>query len=221
MLLFDLSESIKCIEKQGWSKDLTRSKLNDMIKIFMGKGWGYVPSKTYIFVPHCPMLSTRGHVYVSGPKSYHAEDNMIAECDLPHLFYLTSAPCPDCAMKLYKEYQNHTMKPTIFIARPYQGRGKKGSTGNRKVNLHCLAMLMGDGFQIIPWDWYAFKDVYITNGKCKKLINKMINDKEKYIERYEGTIKHLKKTNDMIKKDDNLNICNTAAKFTMGNNFKQ
>ena len=94
--------SIKCIEKAGWSQGLTLSKLNSMMTIFKGKAWAnkYVPSKTYLFAPECPELSTKGHVYVSGGGN-HAEDNMAKHCGLPTKFYLTSAPCPDCAMKLY------------------------------------------------------------------------------------------------------------------------
>ena len=201
---------------------MTLSRLNGMIKIFKGRTWvgGRVPSKTFIFVPKCPKLNRNlGRVYVSGPKPYHAEDHMIEKCGLPYHFYLTSAPCPDCAMKLYKEYQNKK-KPTIVIAGPYQGRGKEGSTGNKKVNLHCLAMLMKAGFRIIPWNWYDFKYHYITNGECKEAINEMTNDIKMYTKRYKRTEEHLRKANDMIKKDDNFNICNTAANFNNGKQFQ-
>ena len=113
--------------------------------IFKGKAWAnkYVPSKTYLFAPECPELSTKGHVYVSGGGN-HAEDNMAKHCGLPTKFYLTSAPCPDCAMKLYNAYNNKP-KPTIHIALPYRGKGKTG-VGNKKLNLECLAMLVDDGF---------------------------------------------------------------------------
>ena len=96
--------------------------------------WG----TTYLFAPQCPNLRTQGHVFVSGGGK-HVEDNMAAQCGLPTEFYLTSAPCPDCAMMLYNKYKAKDYKPVIHIARPYQGKEKPGS---KKANLHCLAMLI-------------------------------------------------------------------------------
>ena len=169
------SDSTKCIQKAGWSQDLTLSKLDSMMTIFKGKAWfkpedKYIPSRTYLFAPQCPKLNTKGHVYVSGSGN-HAEDNMAAQCGLPTEFYLTSAPCPDCAMMLYNAYNNKP-KPTIHIARPYRGKGKTGN-GNTKVNLECLAMLVDDGFTIVPWDWCDFAKTYITNDECKDAVSKM------------------------------------------------
>ena len=143
------SESVKCIEKSGWSTDLTQSRLKDMITIFMGAG--YVPPKTFIFVPgQCPKTRSKGHVYISGGGK-HAEDRMVGECGLVNEFYLTSSPCPDCAMELYRVYHSHA-KPTINIARYYQGKGKtkKGSKDGNKL---CLAMLVQAGFRLETWDW--------------------------------------------------------------------
>ena len=100
----------------GWSKaGLTLSKLNDMITIFMGSASGkYVPSKTYIFVKSCPHSIVKGHVFISG-NGEHAEEHMLSRCGLPSSFFLTSAPCPDCAMLLFKAYEKEKTKPPIWI----------------------------------------------------------------------------------------------------------
>lgn len=183
-----------------------------MIMIFMGKKWGYVPSKTYIFAPQCPKLNTRGHVYISG-HGKHAEDNMIAKCGLPNKFYLTSAPCPDCAMMLFDTYHN-TQKPTINIARPHIGQGKS-KKGNKNVNKLCLAMLVQAGFQLVPWDWDVFGS-YITDSKCKSAINGM-NSCQEWITlfntRSQETTDALDEVNDMArngKKNYYYNKCKCA-----------
>ena len=182
------SESTKCIEKAGWSQDLTLSKLDSMMTIFKGKAWfkpedKYIPSRTYLFAPECPKLSEKGNVYVSGDGN-HAEDNMVAQCGLPTKFYLTSAPCPDCAMKLYNMYDNNP-KPSIHIALPYRGKGKTGR-GNKILNLQCLTMLVDAGFTIVPWNWGNFKK-YITNDECKDAIDEMTGATKKYDGRYNKT----------------------------------
>ena len=138
----------------------------------MGKPFtNYVPPKTYIFVPtKCPRLKTCGNVYVSGGGE-HAEDWMENVCGLPTTFYLTSAPCPDCAVMLADMYSRR--KPTIYIARIYTGKGKTGK-GSKDVNMQCLAMLVQAGFKLLPWNWRSFSK-YITNNQCKKDINTMFN----------------------------------------------
>ena len=138
----------------------------------MGKPFTtYVPSKTYIFVPvECPDLKTYGNVYISG-NGMHAEDQMYARCGLPSDFYLTSAPCLDCAIMLKEKYNNQA-KPTINIARPYIGKGKSGN-GNKDVNMQCLAMLVQDGFNLVAWNWNGFK-AYLTNGECQDTVNQML-----------------------------------------------
>ena len=200
---------INCIEKVGWSQDLTDTVLDNMMTIFKGKAWSnvFIPPVTYIFAPECPKLSTKGHVYVSGGGN-HAEDNMAAHCGLPTEFYLTSAPCPDCAMMLYNAYNNKP-KPTIHIACRYQGKGKEGSEGNLNVNLHCLAMLMNAGFTLTPWNWSTFKDNYINNNDCKNSLKDMIDDM-KYQDRYEKIDAAIKKAN--VMSGDHFQICSNAAK---------
>ena len=105
----------------GWSKaGLTLSKLNDMITIFMGSASGkYVASKTYIFVKDCPKSPIKGQVFISKNKD-HAEEHMLRKCGLPSSFFLTSAPCPDCAMLLFNAYKREKTKPTIYVGRPYR-----------------------------------------------------------------------------------------------------
>ena len=199
----------KCIVKDGWSQDLTLTILNDMMTIFKGRKWAnqYVKPETYIFAPQCPNLNTRGHVYVSGGGN-HAEDNMAAQCGLPTEFYLTSAPCPDCAMMLYNAYNNKP-KPTIHIACRYQGKEKPGSEGNLNKNLHCLAMLMDAGFTIIPWDWSTFEDKYINNCDCKASIKEMISHSDLYNKRYNKVATAIQKAKD--KTGNHLQICSNAA----------
>ena len=186
-----------------------------MITIFKGKAWFkpekvFIPSRTYLFAPQCPNLHTRGHVYVSG-NGNHAEDYMAAQCGLPTEFYLTSAPCPDCAMMLYNAYKNKP-KPTIHIARPYRGKGKSGN-GNKKLNLECLAMLVDAGFTIIPWDWGDFAQKYITNDDCKPAINEMTGD-DKYDKRYDETRKAVNFVNyiTMFGSKNFHKICSNALK---------
>ena len=140
----------------------------------MGKPFAnYVPPKTYIFVPvKCPKLNLKsyGNVYISG-NGMHAEDQMKASCGFPNDFYLTSAPCPDCAIMLKENYNNQA-KPTINIARPYIGKGKSGN-GNKDVNMQCLAMLVQEGFNLVPWNWNRFK-AYLTNSQCQNALNQML-----------------------------------------------
>ena len=186
---------------------MTLSRLNDMITIFMGNEWGYVPSKTYIFAPHCPMLSTSGHVYVSGSGN-HAEDNMVSKCGLPNEFYLTSAPCPDCAMKLFGKYHN-IQKPTINIARPYIGPGKS-KIGSKNVNKLCLAMLVQAGFQLIPWNWGTFGN-YITNNECRDAIAGMTSQITSFNKRFQETREALDDVTNMARSGINYyNECNQA-----------
>ena len=176
-----------------------------MMKTFLGVRWG----ATYIFAPQCPNLGTLGHVYASGGGN-HAEDNMAAQCGLPNEFYLTSAPCPDCAMMLYNAYKVKNYWPLIHIARPYQGKGKEGSEGNKKVNLHCLAMLMNAGFMIVPWDWITFENDYITNDDCKNAIKEMVSDSHSYSERYSKALKAIHDAKKMT--GNHHEICSNAAK---------
>ena len=179
-----------------------------MMKTFLGVRWG----TTYIFAPQCPNLDTQGHVYVSGGGN-HAEDNMVAQCGLPTEFYLTSAPCPDCAMMLYNEYKSKNYKPLIHIARPYQGKGKEGSKGNKKVNLHCLAMLIEAGFTLVPWSWVNFEHNYITNDDCKEAINEMTSDSDSYNMRYNKAMTAIQQAMDMMTGNHghNYKICKDAA----------
>lgn len=184
---------------------MTLSRLNDMIQLFMGKPFTkYVPSRTYIFVPSCPKLRTYGHVYVS-EKPLHAEDEMEANCGLPTEFYLTSAPCPNCAKMLMEKY-NKKKKPIIHIARPYIGKGKT-EKGNKKVNTECLAMLVQDGFQLTPWDWEPDGDFYsyINERECKTAIGKMLNTnwKSTYNKKYANTEITLDKVEKMASKAKN------------------
>ena len=159
----------------------------------------------------CPKLSTKGHIYVSG-DGYHAEDYMAAQCGLSTEFYLTSAPCPDCAMMLYNRYKTKDDKPTIHIARPYRGKGKTG-VGNTKVNRECLAMLVQAGFTIIPWDWRHFAKTYITNDKCKAALNEMIgHEDDKYDKRYKQTKKVVDIVNNGMRRPNYHQICSNALK---------
>ena len=203
-----LFPDVNCIDKYGWSTDLTLRGLKEMMLTFLGVRWG----STYIFAPKCPKLATQGHVYVSGSRN-HAEDNMAAKCGLPTEFYLTSATCPDCAMMLYNKYKTETYKPFIYIARPYQGKGKEGSEGNKEVNLHCLAMLMEVGFTILPWDWEDFGKYYITNDECKKAINEMTTG-DMYKMRINKAIEAIEKAVKMKTGNHDLNYspCSKAAK---------
>lgn len=184
----------------------------------LGKNTYSIQDINFIFVPSKCALTIategyNGHVYVSGGGHNHAEDYMIANCvNLPDEFYLTSAPYPDCAMKLYKKYMAQKKTPTIHIALPYQGKGKKGSEGNKKTNLHCLAMLMDAGFNIVPWNWETFNTIYITNDECKQAINEMTGDNVKYKKRYDKTKKARNiAADDMVGHPDNHAICKKAA----------
>ena len=95
----------------------------------------------FIFAPKCG--AQRGRLFSSGGGS-HAEDRLLEACadNVVH-FYLSSAPCPDCAMTFTNTYANSQQKPIIYIAQPYQGKGKSG-LGNKAMNMMCLAMLVLD-----------------------------------------------------------------------------
>ena len=215
------SDSTICREEAGWSQDLTLSKLNSMMTTFKGKEWrkpeifevlkrGLILRRTYIFAPQCPNLYTQGHVFVSYGGN-HAEDIMVAQCGLPTEFYLTGAPCPDCAMMLYNEYNNKP-KPTIHIALPYRGKGKTGS-GNKNLILECLAMLVDAGFTIVPWDWRDFAKRYITNGECRAAVNEMIHhEKALYDIRYDEIEKDVNTINHEMHGANNYQICSDALK---------
>ena len=186
--------------------------LNEVLETFLGVRWDV----TYIFAPQCPNLHTQGHIFVSGGGN-HAEDNMVAQCGLPTEFYLTSAPSPDRAMMLYDAYKTKYYKPLIHIARPYPGRGlKEGSQAsiNKKVNLHCLAMLIEAGFTIVPWSWVNFERNYITNDDCKEAISKMTSDLDWYNMGYSKTMAALRRVVDMMMGNhdhNNYKICSDAA----------
>ena len=213
-----VSANPPCIVKKKWSEDLTLSKLKDMTGIFMGKPFtNYVPPKTYIFVPTtCPMLKTYGNVFVSGSDK-HAEDWMMEKCGRPTSFYLTSAPCPDCAMMLRNKYKDEEESPTIYIARPYIGKGKTGK-GSKDVNMQCLAMLVQAGFKLLPWNWRKFPQ-YINNNECKKAIERMyagtIKSMSTYNERFEETKSALKEVKEMANSMTDINYttnCRNALK---------
>ena len=116
---------------------------------------------TYIFVPALAMS-----------MFLISQDQMVSKCGLPIEFYLTSAPCPNCAKMLMVQYAKKK-KPVIHIARPYIGKGKTGK-GNKKVNMECQAMLVQDGFRLIPWDFGGDGQFYgyINEHKCKTAIGK-------------------------------------------------
>ena len=153
---------MKCIVKSGWSTDLTLAKLNSLVGTVVGSSYGSV----YIFAPECH--SQDGRLFTSGSGA-HAEDNLVNTCGPVSHFYLSSAPCPDCAMMLMNKYAHSHQKPTIYIARPYQGKGKSG-VGNKAVNTMCLAMLVQAGFTVQPWNWSTFSH-YLTDDECKNVIN--------------------------------------------------
>ena len=111
---------------------------------------------------------------------------------------------------LYNAYNNKP-KPTIHIARPYRGGGKTGA-GNMKLNRECLAMLVNAGFVIIPWDWKMFARRYITNDKCKAVLNEMTGHKDDlYDKRHKGTKKVVDIVNSMHR-PIYYEICSNALK---------
>ena len=192
-----------CITKNHWSKDLTFNNLKYMINTVTGKNWGSV----YIFVPGvCPNTNDRGRLYKSTDKKLHAEDNMVRDCGLTNEFYLTSSPCPHCAMMLIQKYRHQFSKPTIYIARLYFGKGK-GNTKCVSRNRACLAMLVKAGFTLLPWDWANFSK-YLNDAKCIKSIT---DNKDALAKRYNKMVEELKN----IKKlkgnlQDFTNVCNQA-----------
>ena len=175
-----------------------------MIKTVIGTAYGSV----YIFVPYCPTTYDSGHVYISNSLG-HAEDNMVTKCGLTETeFYLTSSPCPDCAMMLKQAFGAQLVKPTIYIARPYQGKGKCGN-GNKKVNTACLAMLAKAGFTLRPWDWPRFSE-YLNVADCK---NTITVNKEALEARDALVVKYLNDVNNMLNDEtqDFENVCRSAV----------
>ena len=156
------SSAVSCIERIGWSKDLTQAKMNTLIKTIVGMTYGSV----FIFAPKCG--AQRGRFFSSG-NGLHTEEKLLNACagNVVH-FFLSSAPCPTCAMKLMGAYGSSQQKPIIYIARPYQGNGVSGK-GGIIVNTMCLAMLSRAGFKIRPWDWELFHN-YLTDDQCKNAI---------------------------------------------------
>ena len=175
------------------------------------KTFGYVPSKTYIFVPcGCPSSDSCGHVYVSG-RGKHAEDQMYQKCGLAPEFYLTSAPCPDCAVMLLEKYSHEEDKPLIRIGRPYNGKGKSGH-GNKNVNLQCLAMLVQNGFTVKAWNWSSFIQ-FLTNDVCKAAVGEMFSPQwgGLYNKRYQDTVTTMAAVNSMAAGGTNFeNLCRGA-----------
>ena len=165
LLMHACSSVANCIKRTGWSTDLTQAKLNTLVNTVLGLTYGAV----FIFVPSkCGNL--RGRLFRSG-NGHHAEDRMLNTCANQVVqFYLSSAPCPTCAMKLMYTYANLHQKPTIYIARPYEGEGKSGK-GGIIANTMCLAMLVRAGFNIHPWNWEQFDNYYLQNDECKKVIS--------------------------------------------------
>ena len=168
----------------------------------------YVPPATYTFVPdRCPHnVGSYGRVTMSG----HAEDWLYTRCsDIPlHTFYLTSAPCPDCAVKLLDKYNLMGYKPTIYIGRPYIGKGKSGY-GSKNVNLRCLAMLVQNGFKLKAWKWSSFIQ-YLTNYHCRNAMYEMFSPQwgDLYIRRYWDTVNTLTYVNNMAASGTNFeNLC--------------
>ena len=141
---------------------MTLARLKSLVSTVIGASYGSV----YIFAPKCHPQD--GRFFTSGSGA-HAEDNLVKTCGPVSHFYLSSAPCPDCAMMLLNKYAHSQHKPTIYIARPYQGKGKSG-VGNKAVNTMCLAMLVHAGFTVHPWNWSTFSN-YLTDDQCKNVIN--------------------------------------------------
>ena len=148
---------------------MTFSKLKEMVSTFVGEQYGYfTPTKTYIFAPECPKatVTLKGNVYISTGKvkGQHAELNMLEKCGTTKEFYITRSPCSKCSMELYNKYKGQTEKPTIYIAR------QAGKTNQEKEDfIKCNAMLVKDGFTLVPWDMSDF-DKYLTDQSCENVI---------------------------------------------------
>lgn len=202
LLAKEMDVSVKCINKEWWSQSLTLARLKKMIILFTRVG--YIPSVTLIFAPECPKLRMerkpyKGLVYESG-KPQHAEDNMIKDCGLPDKFYLTSSPCPDCAMELMIIYSRSYDKPTIYVGHPYIGGGKsKLGPGRKNVNKVCLAMLVQKGFKLLPWDWIEFRS-YVDNDMCEAVINELYVPPiaDEFNKQLEGTTEFLAEVKEMV-----------------------
>ena len=210
LFLLCFSVSVKCINKEGWSQSLTLARLKKMITLFTRVG--YTPSVTLIFAPECSELkkekkSYKGLVYESG-KGQHAEDNMIKDCGRPDKFYLTSSPCPDCAMKLMTEYSRSRDKPTIYVGHPYIGGGKsKIGPGSKNANKVCLAMLVQKGFKLLPWNWIEFRS-YVDNDMCEAVINELYKSPiaDEFNKQLKGTTESLVDVTKMVNANPRYNF---------------
>ena len=181
---------------------MTLARLKSLVSTVVGASYGSV----YIFAPECHPQD--GRFFTSGSGA-HAEDNLVKTCGPVSHFYLSSAPCPDCAMMLLDKYAQSHHKPTIYIARPYQGKGKS-KVGNKAVNTMCLAMLVHAGFTVHPWNWSTFSN-FLTDDECKNVITDDHNHSELQ-ERYHAMSQYL---SDVAKEihaggQDFNHLCQTA-----------
>ena len=96
----------------------------------------------------------------------HAEDVVLRgydECATlidENGIWLNNSPCSRCAKLIMRTYSDvePMAKPTIYIQNVYVKQGLNSTLDS----LMCLAKMLSEGFNIVPWDWKEFK-IKLTN----------------------------------------------------------
>ena len=132
--------------------------------------------RTYLYVP--AKETKRGYEYIfqstgANPGINHAEDAMYNALrnNLPHEFWLTKTPCPQCARNLIARYANKkkpVIRVTHFYSIPPNGASQK------EKSIQCMAKMIKNGFTFLLWDWNKFNKSFLVAPWCTKIVSDAI-----------------------------------------------
>ena len=139
-------------------------------------------------------------VYKQLNKDTHAEDRVLDDDRNNALInangiWLNNSLCPRCAKMIMRAYTGSEHKPTIHIQSVYIQQGLDSTLNS----LMCLARMLREGFNIVPWDWEMFKNNLGINPResCVRYIDEAINNenfktKRKIVEKALGFLEAVK-----------------------------
>lgn len=146
------------------------------------------------------------NVYKQLDKDTHAEDRVLNNQRNNALInangiWLNNSPCPRCAKMIMRTYSGSERKPTIYIQSVYVQQGLDSTLNS----LTCLARMLREGFNIVPWDWKEFKKNLgkDPSASCVRYIDEAIKNErfKSKREQVEKTLSFLEAITDCVQQD--------------------
>ena len=132
---------------------------------------------SYSYLPNS--RTCRGRFYESGhnkcDNKYTCKRNfkdsemyLLYDCPNVQEYWSGWTPCYFCEQSLmdWKEDTNHGGTVTIHV-------GKMYNWGNKRSTPECLALMIRQGFDLVPWDWSTFQRQmrFSDRSACQNLLD--------------------------------------------------